>query len=65
MKQAPVLGIIGGNGWFGSALGRSILTSGLAAPDQLVVTNSRTGHHYQESPRCPVAKVIRLGSTPM
>ncbi|SFU97994.1 pyrroline-5-carboxylate reductase family protein [Halomonas korlensis] len=50
MKQLPTLGIIGGNGWLGSALGRSVLTHGLVAPDQLVVTTSRSGHHYQAWP---------------
>ncbi|GHB01461.1 pyrroline-5-carboxylate reductase family protein [Modicisalibacter luteus] len=50
MTQTPTLGIIGGNGWLGSAVGHSVLTSGLVAPDQLVVTASRTGHHYQEWP---------------
>ncbi|WP_287124750.1 pyrroline-5-carboxylate reductase dimerization domain-containing protein [Chromohalobacter sp.] len=50
MKQTPTLGILGGNGWLGSALGRAALTSGLMAPEQLVVTASRTGYHYDEWP---------------
>ncbi|CAO1659911.1 MULTISPECIES: pyrroline-5-carboxylate reductase family protein [Salinicola] len=50
MQQAPTLGIIGGNGWLGSALGRAALASGLIAPQQLVVTASRSGYRYGEWP---------------
>lgn len=50
MQQAPTLGIIGGNGWLGSALGRAALASALIAPQQLVVTASRSGYRYGEWP---------------
>lgn len=35
-------------GWLGSALGRSVLASGLIAPNQLVVTASRRHNRYQD-----------------
>ncbi|MDQ7729509.1 pyrroline-5-carboxylate reductase [Halomonas sp. SpR8] len=50
MKPTLTLGIIGGNGWLGSALGRSVLTSRLIAPNQLVVTASRQHNRYQDWP---------------
>ena len=50
MKPTLMLGIIGGNGWLGSALGRSVLASGLIAPNQLVVTASRQHNRYQDWP---------------
>ncbi|WP_110654523.1 pyrroline-5-carboxylate reductase family protein [Salinicola halimionae] len=48
MKQT--LGIIGGNGWLGSAVSRSILARGVIAPEQLVVTASRSGYRYAQWP---------------
>ena len=48
MKQTLTLGIIGGNGWLGSALGRAVLSSGLISPNQLVVTASHKHDCYQE-----------------
>lgn len=50
MKPILTLGIIGGNGWLGSALGRSVLSSGLISPNQLVVTASREHNRYQDWP---------------
>lgn len=50
MKPPSRLGIIGGNGWLGSALGEAVLRSGLIAPEQLVVTASRQHDHYQDWP---------------
>ncbi|WP_018916487.1 pyrroline-5-carboxylate reductase family protein [Vreelandella zhanjiangensis] len=50
MKPTLTLGIIGGNGWLGSALGRCVLASGLIAPSQLVVTASRQHNRYQDWP---------------
>ncbi|RUR31824.1 pyrroline-5-carboxylate reductase family protein [Vreelandella nanhaiensis] len=50
MKPTLTLGIIGGNGWLGSALGRCVLASGLIAPNQLVVTASRKHNRYQDWP---------------
>lgn len=50
MKQTLTLGIIGGNGWLGSALGRAVLASELISPNQLVVTASPKQDCYQEWP---------------
>lgn len=50
MMQKSTLGIIGGNGWLGSALGCSALSGGVIAPDQLVVTASRSGYQYAQWP---------------
>lgn len=50
MKQHPTLGIIGGNGWLGSALGRAALAGGLIQAEALIVTGSRHGSRYDDWP---------------
>lgn len=60
MKQHPTLGIIGGNGWMGSALGRAALAGGLVAPESLIVTASRSGSRYDDWPGVMTAECATL-----
>lgn len=43
MSQGAVIGIIGGQGWMGRALGMALLEQDVVPPDRLVVS-SRSGH---------------------
>lgn len=50
MAGTPTIGILGGNGWMGSALGRNALASGLVAPENLIVSTSRREWAYNHWP---------------
>ncbi len=50
MADRPTVGILGGNGWMGSALGRNALSAGLIAPEHLLVSTSRRNWSYRDWP---------------
>ncbi|GGY07620.1 pyrroline-5-carboxylate reductase [Litchfieldella qijiaojingensis] len=55
MSQGAVIGIIGGHGWMGRALGLSLLEQGVVSAGQLVVSSrSGSGNAYRDWPdvRC-------------
>ncbi|WP_221801906.1 pyrroline-5-carboxylate reductase family protein [Oceanobacter mangrovi] len=54
MSWTPTVGILGGNGWLGTAFGQNALRSGLLQPEQLLISRSRRGWQYQQWPavRC-------------
>ncbi|MBB3232107.1 pyrroline-5-carboxylate reductase family protein [Halomonas stenophila] len=55
MSQGAVIGIIGGHGWMGRALGLSLLEQGIVSAGQLVVSSrSWSGNAYRDWPdvRC-------------
>lgn len=75
MSNAKVVGIIGGGGWVGKALGLAVLEQGILSPQQLVVSSrAGCGAIYQDWPgvRCytdnqqlaAVADVIVLSVRP-
>lgn len=50
MTKRPTVGILGGNGWIGSILGRNALASGLILPEHLLVSSSRRPWRYSHWP---------------
>lgn len=60
MAHNPTVGILGGNGWLGSILGRNALASGLVSPEHLLISTSRRPWRYHNWPGVAAIPADRL-----